>query len=140
MELLWPYGVITFTSVFVVCGVVSLSSHVCLLCDDVLLMSVLESTAAVCYSALLVGHHAGDQAETIAMRLGKGSGLAGLAGAAGLATTSGLRFGGALGAGLAGLAGAAGLATISGLRLGGAEAGAAADWLGVLGAFFSDRI
>ena len=31
-------------------------------------------------AALLVGHHAGDQAETIAMRLGKDSGLAGLAG------------------------------------------------------------
>ncbi|WP_438996331.1 tRNA lysidine(34) synthetase TilS [Candidatus Puniceispirillum sp.] len=31
-------------------------------------------------AALLVGHHAGDQAETIAMRLGKSSGLAGLAG------------------------------------------------------------
>ena len=68
--------------------------------------------------------------------------MAGLAGfAAGLATTSGLRLGGALGAGLAGLAGlAAGLATISGLRLGGAEGGAAVDWLGVLGAFFNERI
>ncbi|ADE40545.1 tRNA lysidine(34) synthetase TilS [Candidatus Puniceispirillum marinum] len=31
-------------------------------------------------AALLVGHHAGDQAETIAMRLGKDSGLVGLAG------------------------------------------------------------
>ena len=64
--------------------------------------------------------------------------MAGLAGlAAGLATTSGLRLGGALGTGLAGLAG---LATISGLRLGGAEGGAAAGLLGVLGAFFNDRI
>ena len=91
----------------------------------------------------------------------RGTGAAGLAGLGGgavglLITTGGLaaglaggRLGGCCGgrllacgrSGLAGLAGlAAGLATISGLRLGGAEGGAAADWLGVLGAFFNERI
>ncbi|MFZ9135762.1 MAG: tRNA lysidine(34) synthetase, partial [Candidatus Puniceispirillaceae bacterium] len=40
--------------------------------------NILRSMARQRDAALLFGHHAGDQAETVAMRLLKGSGLAGL--------------------------------------------------------------